>query len=110
MLSVGTDLLNLRNLREPHAVRGAFCSICVICVRKHSVEVDNFALRSVSGMHLQHIDEQKLRDVDQVRDYDLVVLMYALNVAKLWPKCNNLTKITPQCIAEFKKRRTFVPS
>ncbi len=48
---------------------------------RDGVVVDNFALRSASGLHLQHIDEQMLRDLDQVRHYDLVVLMYGLNVA-----------------------------
>lgn len=45
------------------------------------VQLDNYALRATSGMHLNSIDEQMLRDLDQARHYDLVVMMYGLNVA-----------------------------
>ena len=48
---------------------------------QRGVVVDNFALRSTSGMHLQNISEQMFSDLDQVRHYDLVILMYGLNVA-----------------------------
>lgn len=47
----------------------------------HGVQVDNFAMRSAGGEHLRVIDEQMLMEFDRVRHYDLVVLMYGLNVA-----------------------------
>ena len=48
---------------------------------EHGVVVDNFAMRSSSGLHLGHISEKMLTDLDKVRHYDLVVIMYGLNVA-----------------------------
>ena len=45
------------------------------------VVVDNFALRSASGLHLSHVSEKMLADLDQMRHYDLVIIMYGLNVA-----------------------------
>ena len=45
------------------------------------VQVDNFALRAASGQHLRAISEQMLADLDAVRHYDLVIVMYGLNVA-----------------------------
>lgn len=48
---------------------------------EQGVVVDNFALRSASGLHLKSISEKMLSDLDQVRHYDLVIIMYGLNVA-----------------------------
>lgn len=45
------------------------------------VVVDNFALRSASGLHLRQVSQKMLADLDQVRHYDLVIIMYGLNVA-----------------------------
>ena len=45
------------------------------------VVVDNFSLRAASGQHLRAIGEQMLADFDAVRHYDLVIVMYGLNVA-----------------------------
>ncbi|MBP3738803.1 MAG: hypothetical protein J6I72_07120 [Muribaculaceae bacterium] len=45
------------------------------------VVVDNFALRSASGLHLRQVSQKMLADLDQVRHYDLVIVMYGLNVA-----------------------------
>jgi hypothetical protein len=47
----------------------------------HGVQVDNFALRAASGQHLRTIAEQMILDFDRVRHYDLVIVMYGLNVA-----------------------------
>ena len=47
----------------------------------HGVQVDNFALQAASGQHLRAINEQMLADFDRVRHYDLVIVMYGLNVA-----------------------------
>ena len=43
--------------------------------------VDNYSLRSTSGLQLTQVSEQMFHDLDQVRHYDLVVIMYGLNVA-----------------------------
>ena len=48
---------------------------------KSGVVVDNFSLRSTSGLQLTQVSEQMFRDLDQARHYDLVVIMYGLNVA-----------------------------
>lgn len=48
---------------------------------RQGVVVDNFALRSSSGLHLKNITDAMLTGLDRERRYDLVVLMYGLNVA-----------------------------
>jgi hypothetical protein len=45
------------------------------------VAVDNFSLRGVSGETLKYIPEKTLRDFDSLRNYDLIILQYGLNVA-----------------------------
>ncbi|MDR3287645.1 MAG: hypothetical protein LBT27_09410 [Prevotellaceae bacterium] len=45
------------------------------------VVVDNFSLRGVSGETLKTIPETTLRDFDSLRNYDLIILQYGLNVA-----------------------------
>ena len=45
------------------------------------VVVDNFSLRSASGIHLTQITPKMLADLDRARHYDLVIVMYGLNVA-----------------------------
>lgn len=45
------------------------------------VAVDNFSLRSASGIHLSGIRDEVLAGFDRERHYDLVVIMYGLNVA-----------------------------
>ena len=45
------------------------------------IVVDNYSLRAASGQHLRSISEQMLADFDAVRHYDLVIVMYGLNVA-----------------------------
>ena len=47
----------------------------------HGVTIDNLAMRSSSGLHLAGIPAGRLQDFDRVRHYDLVIIMYGLNVA-----------------------------
>lgn len=47
----------------------------------NGVIVDNFAMRSASGKHLSRISPSMLSAFNQVRHYDLVILMYGLNIA-----------------------------
>ena len=47
----------------------------------HGIVVDNYALRSSNGRHLRNISAQMFADLDQLRHYDLVIVMYGLNVA-----------------------------
>lgn len=54
------------------------------------IVVDNYALRASSGEHLGNISESMLRQFDHLRHYDLVILMYGLNVANV--KQTNYTK------------------
>lgn len=48
---------------------------------QQGVVVDNFGLRSASGLHLGHITPKMLSDLDRARHYDLVIIMFGLNVA-----------------------------
>ncbi len=45
------------------------------------VAVDNLALRSTRGYHLTDVSDRILTGFNQVRPYDLVVIMYGLNIA-----------------------------
>lgn len=45
------------------------------------VAVDNFSLRGSSGLSLRYIPEKNLKDFNEQRPYDLIVLQYGLNVA-----------------------------
>ena len=45
------------------------------------VVVDNFSLRGCSGTHIAQLQDKMLSEFDQLRHYDLVILMYGLNVA-----------------------------
>jgi hypothetical protein len=42
--------------------------------------VDNFSLRSSSGISLRYIPEKTLKDFNEQRPYDLIILQYGLNV------------------------------
>jgi hypothetical protein len=48
---------------------------------KKGITLDNFALRATSGTHLQHLSADYLKQLAQVRPYDLIILHYGLNVA-----------------------------
>ena len=46
------------------------------------VMVDNYAMRSARGSHLSKITPQVMSMLNKARHYDLVILMYGLNVAE----------------------------
>lgn len=46
------------------------------------VMVDNYAMRSSRGYHISKIQPQVMSSFNTVRHYDLVILMYGLNVAR----------------------------
>jgi hypothetical protein len=48
---------------------------------KTGVVLDNFAMRSTSGVHLLSLDADYLKALNAVRPYDLIILHYGLNVA-----------------------------
>ncbi|MDL2265061.1 hypothetical protein LJC57_08255 [Parabacteroides sp. OttesenSCG-928-G07] len=43
------------------------------------VIVDNFAIRGNSGLILEQLDEQRSKELQRIRPYDLIVLQYGLN-------------------------------
>lgn len=45
------------------------------------IVVDNYSLRSACGFQLYNVSDKMLRDFDAARHYDLVIVMYGLNVA-----------------------------
>ena len=47
----------------------------------NGVIVDNFAMRSSSGHHLSRVPASTMNAFNQARHYDLVIIMYGLNVA-----------------------------
>ncbi|MBQ2366082.1 MAG: hypothetical protein II293_02870 [Bacteroidaceae bacterium] len=48
---------------------------------KTGIVLDNFAMRSTSGVHLLSLDTDYLKALNAVRPYDLIILHYGLNVA-----------------------------
>ncbi len=48
---------------------------------KQGIILDNFSLRGSSGLSLRGIPKQMLRQFDEQRPYDLIILEYGLNVA-----------------------------
>lgn len=47
----------------------------------HGITLDNFSLRSSPGSNLGYLHDDMLRRLDRARHYDLVILVYGLNVA-----------------------------
>ena len=47
----------------------------------HGMVVDNLSLRGSSGLSLRYIPEKALKDFNEQRPYDLIVLQYGLNIA-----------------------------
>ena len=48
---------------------------------KQGIILDNFSLRGSSGLSLRGIPKQMLRQFNEQRPYDLIILEYGLNVA-----------------------------
>lgn len=48
---------------------------------KKGIILDNFSLRGSSGLSLRGIPQQMLRQFNEQRPYDLIILEYGLNVA-----------------------------
>lgn len=68
------------------------------------VSVDNFSLRGSSGVTLREIPEQTLADLNAVREYDLIVLQFGLNVAnKKQSDYSHYTKQMHEVVDKMKK-------
>jgi hypothetical protein len=65
------------------SMSGAPGALCygVAVESKKGVVVDNFAMRSTTGTHLETIEDDFLKGLAAVRPYDLIVLQYGLNVS-----------------------------
>ena len=48
---------------------------------KRGITIDNFSLRASSGLSIKYIPEQILKDFNEERPYDLIILQYGLNIA-----------------------------
>jgi hypothetical protein len=66
--------IHFRNIAGLEAVGIAFED-------NQGVVVDNFSLRSNSGMILSELDGESCRELQRIRPYDLIVMQYGLNVA-----------------------------
>lgn len=56
----------------------------------NGIILDNYALRASSGIHLRDVSHSMIVQLDNLRHYDLVILMFGLNVAN--SKQTNYTK------------------
>lgn len=68
------------------------------------VAVDNFSLRGSSGKTIGEIPEQTLRELNEVRPYDLIVLGFGLNVADKKRTDYSLYAQQMQTVVEMLKR------
>ncbi|MDR0658345.1 MAG: hypothetical protein LBG18_05355 [Mediterranea sp.] len=64
--------------RVNHAGRTIFFGATMDGLR--GIVVDNLSLRSSSGLSLRYIPEKTLKDFNEQRPYDLIILQYGLNV------------------------------
>lgn len=72
------------------------------------VVLDNYGLRSSSGRHLSVISPDMLRSFDEARHYDLVVIMYGLNVAT--PRRENYVTYGESLAAGINSLRQALPN
>lgn len=72
---------NMKHIRW--GTSGANGVVChgVAVEGKSGITLDNFALRSTSGVHLLTLSTEYLKALADVRPYDLIILHYGLNVA-----------------------------
>lgn len=56
-----------------------FRALGVALEDEKGVIVDNFAIRGNSGLILEQLDEQRSKELQRIRPYDLIVLQYGLN-------------------------------
>lgn len=75
---------------------------------QQGVVVDNFAMRSASGLHLKNITEKMLSDLDRARHYDLVIIMYGLNVAS--KKKSEYTSYREKMTTAIKRMKASMPN
>lgn len=64
--------------RVNHANQALFFGATMDGLR--GIVVDNLSIRSSSGLSLRYIPEKTLRDFNEQRPYDLIILQYGLNV------------------------------
>lgn len=85
-----TDTLTQYIYRAPAAIQKAelhlsqakgFKALGYSVESERGVIVDNFSVRGNSGLILEHLDQPRCRQLNQLSPYDLIVLQYGLNVA-----------------------------
>ncbi len=74
---------------------------------KQGISLDNFGLRSSSGLSLRSIPLSKLKQFNRVRPYDLIILHYGLNVAT--PKGVNYDHYQKGLIASINHLKVAFP-
>lgn len=77
-LSIYGDMTQVR--WETYGGNDILChGVAVECNK--GIVLDNFAMRSSSGMHLLSLNSDYLKQLNEVRPYDLIILHYGLNIA-----------------------------
>lgn len=71
------------------------------------IVVDNFGMKSNSGINLNNITEKKHREFDSLQDYKLVVLQYGLNA--VGPTTNNLNWYINSMTRVVKRIKKYYP-
>lgn len=77
------------NIRSVKWITGDSCRALyygVTMESRHGIIVDNLSLRGSGGYNLLSVPESRLRDFARLREYDLIILQYGLNVATRYGK------------------------
>lgn len=70
---------------------------------KNGVILDNFGIVSARGTHLQYIPLTTLQEFAAIRDYDLIVFQYGLNVTNDQGKYQSYSESFDKVLANFHK-------
>lgn len=74
------------------------------------VIVDNFGMRSARGLHLNNLTERNLAAFHKVRPYDLIIIMYGLNIAGKGKTDKDFIAYCNEMTANFEKMKRTMPS
>ncbi len=70
---------------------------------KNGVIIDNFGIVSAKGSHLQYIPLSTLQEFAAVREYDLIIFQYGLNVTNDAGKYTSFSESFDKVLANFHK-------
>ncbi len=76
---------------------------------ENGVSIDNFSFRGITGIELQKLDTQFLKNIEQEAPYDLVVLEYGTNLL-FRPEDTDYSWFQKHILPVFKRLRESMPN